>query len=150
MKKLYFIGIALAAVSLMSCHHEIQNEEQIIDEDQVEMAPNETEELPLYKVENGQIIPQHDRPLIVDFYATWCPPCKKLSPIFKELAEEFKGRIDCVSIDVDQEYDLAKSYNVNSIPTLVFFNKDGQIQTTVTGFRDKDQLLAIINSAYGF
>lgn len=149
MKKGILLGLIVASAGFLSCQGHARSE-KIAGEENIEMAPNEVEEQPVFKVENGKIIPRGDRPLIVDFSATWCPPCRQLKPIFEKLADEFKGRIDFVTIDVDENPEIAQAYGVQSIPMMVFFNKDGQIQDTLVGFRDRDQLLAAINAYYGF
>lgn len=61
-----------------------------------------------------------DKPCLVDFYATWCGPCKALAPILEELAEEYDGKIQIYKVDVDQEEELAAAFNVRSIPTLLW------------------------------
>ena len=60
------------------------------------------------------------RPALIDFYAKWCGPCQRLSPIIDELAEEYDGRVDIYKVDVDAEQELAKLFKVRSIPTLVY------------------------------
>ena len=65
------------------------------------------------------------RPAFIDFYAKWCGPCQRLSPIIDELAEEYDGRVDIYKVDVDAEPDLAKLFNVRSIPTLVYIPTSG-------------------------
>ena len=150
MKKVFLIlSIAVCGV-LLSCHGNAKAENEIVDEKNIEMTPVEVTEEPIFKVEDGKIMPKHDRPLIVDFSAVWCPPCQKLKPIFEKLADDFKGRIDFATIDVDQYPELAQAYGVSNIPTMIFFNKDGQIQDRIMGFQDRDQLLAAINTYYGF
>lgn len=61
-----------------------------------------------------------DKPCIVDFYATWCGPCKMIAPILEELAAEYAGKIDIYKIDTDKEQDLAAAFGIRSIPTLLF------------------------------
>lgn len=149
MKKGLLIGLLVVSGCLFSCKGNAKTE-TIVDEENIEVAPVETEEVPAYKVENGKIIPTDGKPMIVDFSATWCPPCQQLKPIFKKLADDFRGRISFVTIDVDENQDLAMSYQVQSIPMLVFINPDGQIQNTIVGFQNRDQLLAAINTYFGF
>ena len=67
-----------------------------------------------------------NKPAIVDFFATWCGPCKALSPIMEELAEEYNGKVDIYKIDVDQEEELAAAFGVRSIPTLLFIPLKGK------------------------
>ena len=149
MKKIFLLSIVVATSLLFSCKGNAKPE-SIPDEEMVEMTPNEVVEVPQYKVEGGKIIPTDGKPMIVDFSATWCPPCRQLKPIFEKLAEDFRGRITFVTIDVDENPALAQSYNVTNIPMMVFLNKDGQIQNTIVGFQDRDQLLAAINTYFGF
>lgn len=66
------------------------------------------------------------KPAIVDFYATWCGPCKVLSPIIEELAKEYDGKIVVYKVDVDKEQDLAAAFNVRSIPTLLWIPMQGE------------------------
>ena len=69
-----------------------------------------------------------DKPCIVDFYATWCGPCKMVAPILEELAEEYAGKIDIYKVDTEKEEGLAASFGIRSIPSLLFCPMDGQPQ----------------------
>ena len=149
MRKAFFLSLILASTCFLSCQGNAKTE-AIPDEENVEMAPNEVVEVPSYKVVDGKIMPTDNKPMIVDFSATWCPPCQQLKPIFEKLAEDFRGRITFVTIDVDDNPDLAQAYGVTNIPMMVFINKDGQIQSTLVGFQNSDQLLAAINTYFGF
>ena len=84
-------------------------------------------------------------PVIVDFWATWCPPCKILGPILEEIAEEYDGKVLVCKVDVDQNQSLAQKYAVRSVPT-VFFFKGGEIKDQVIGVLPKDQLAAKIDA----
>ena len=64
-------------------------------------------------------------PALIDFYASWCGPCQRLSPIIDELAEEYEGKVDIYKVDIDAESDLARLFKVRSIPTLVYIPMDG-------------------------
>ena len=149
MKKSILLSLVLASGCLLSCQAQAKTD-AVVNEENIEMAPNEVVEEPVFKVVDGMIKPENGRPMIVYFSATWCPPCKQLKPIFEKLAEEFKGRVDFVTVDVDENPQLAQAYGVQSIPMMVFLNKDGQIQNTLVGFQNRDQLLAAINSYFGF
>jgi len=70
-------------------------------------------------------------PAIIDFYATWCPPCKKLSPLVEDLAVKYKGKIIVYKVDVDAEPQLAQSMGISSMPTLLFIPASGQAQQSV-------------------
>ena len=149
MKKGMLLRLVVASGCFLSCQGH-QKADAVVNEENIEMAPNEVVPEPVYKVSDGKIIPQNGRPMIVDFSATWCPPCRQLKPIFERLAVDFKDRIDFVTIDVDENPQLAQSYGVQSIPMMIFLNKDGQLQNTIVGFQDRDQLLAAINTYFGF
>ena len=79
--------------------------------------------------------------VLVDFYATWCGPCKMLSPVLDNLSEEVD--IDIVKIDVDKHSDLAREYGVMSIPTLIVFENNNEIKRTL-GFMDKEKIKEFI------
>jgi len=78
-------------------------------------------------------------PVVVDFYADWCGPCKMLAPILKEVAEEYVGKVKVCKINVDNEMEIAEKYEIVAIPTLIYF-KNGDIVNTVSGFMDKTAL----------
>lgn len=81
------------------------------------------------------------KPVLVDFSAVWCGPCKMLDPIVKQLAGEWDGRVKVVKIDADQNPNILMQYGVLGIPTLLFF-KDGEIKERITGYLPKDKLVA--------
>ncbi len=78
--------------------------------------------------------------VLVDFFATWCGPCKMLSPVLDEVANELNGKIDIVKVDVDQESGLAQQYGIMSVPTMLIF-KDGVVIKQLQGFMPKVQVL---------
>ena len=79
------------------------------------------------------------QPVLVDFFAEWCGPCKMQAPIIEELAEEYQGKAKILSLDVDKSQQTAGQYQVMSIPTLIFF-KEGQEVDRVTGALPKDAM----------
>ncbi len=83
-------------------------------------------------------------PAMVDFYATWCGPCKSLTPIVEDLAREFQGRLKVAKLDIDEAPGVASSHGIMAVPTLIFF-KNGNEHRKVTGFKNKPELLQIVN-----
>ena len=84
-------------------------------------------------------------PVLVDFWAEWCGPCKMISPIVDEISQELEGKLKVVKINVDEAQELAGKYQVMSIPTLLLF-KGGEIAEQIVGAMSKDQLLEKINA----
>jgi len=81
-----------------------------------------------------------DQPVLVDFWATWCPPCRELAPILEELAVELDGKLTVGKLDTDENMDTAAAYGVYSIPTLLLF-KNGEPVERIVGFKPKGALL---------
>jgi len=86
-----------------------------------------------------EIVLQAKTPVLVDFWAEWCGPCRMVAPVVEELAEEYEGRISFVKMDVDQNPKTASGYGIMSIPTLLIF-KDGSPVSNIVGFRPKAEL----------
>ncbi len=84
-----------------------------------------------------------ERPAIIDFFATWCGPCKMLSPILDELSEEYEGKVDFYKVDVDKEAELEEAYNIRTVPTLLLCNADGSFKQML-GTVTKNELKKII------
>ena len=100
-------------------------------------------EIELYKETFEQEVLQSDIPVLVDFWATWCGPCKMIAPIVKEIADEYDGKILVGKVNVDEEPDLTMQCNVSSIPTLMVF-KNGQLVNKAVGYREKDEILKML------
>ncbi|MDD5669339.1 MAG: thioredoxin [Candidatus Omnitrophica bacterium] len=80
-----------------------------------------------------------DKPVLVDFWATWCGPCKMIAPLIEEVAKEYADKIKVGKVDVDENSRIASQYGIMSIPTLMFFKK-GQIVEQVVGALNKAEL----------
>ena len=85
-----------------------------------------------------------DKPVLVDFTATWCQPCKMIDPIVKQLAQEWDGKVKVVKLDADANPDVLMQYGVLGIPTLMLF-KAGEVKERVTGYQPKDKLVAKVS-----
>lgn len=84
--------------------------------------------------------------VLVDFYADWCGPCRMLTPVIEELAQEMSGKMTVAKVDTDQAVNVASHFEVTSIPTLILF-KEGEIVKRVVGLKDLDSLRKIVSEA---
>jgi thioredoxin 1 len=92
---------------------------------------------------NFEMIIKENRPVIVDFHAEWCGPCKAQSPILGEVASELGDKVKVIKIDVDQNRALANRYQIQNVPTMMVF-KDGQIKYRQAGVHSKSQIINIL------
>jgi thioredoxin 1 len=95
--------------------------------------------------ENFDSVLQSNPVVVVDFWATWCGPCKMLAPVIEELASDFEGKAVVAKVDVDDNEDLARRFGIVSIPS-VFIFKNGEVVDKHIGFRQKAQLASAINA----
>lgn len=84
---------------------------------------------------------ESDKPVVVDFWAEWCGPCKKLSPILEEVAEELDGQVTIAKVNVDEERNLGAMFQILSIPNVLIFNHGEKVDEFV-GLRSKDDIVA--------
>ena len=88
---------------------------------------------------------QSDVPVLVDFYATWCGPCKSLAPIVDEIARDYDGKVKVAKVDIDRAPGVASSHGIMAVPTLILF-KDGAEARKMTGFKARPELDAAIQA----
>ena len=88
---------------------------------------------------------QDDKPMIVDFWAEWCGPCKMIAPLLDEIARENAGAVKIAKVNVDENQSLSLKYNIRAIPALLFF-KNGLLRDQVTGVTSKKDLLTRIDA----
>lgn len=89
-------------------------------------------------------VEQHELPILVDFYAEWCPPCRRLGPVLEDLAEELEGQLSIMKVDVQASQALASSLGVMNIPTMIIY-KDGEEVDRIVGGKGKNVLLRRLN-----
>lgn len=99
----------------------------------------------VYDLNQEELVFLGDKPAIVDFTATWCGPCQRIAPILDQLANEFEGKIVIYKVDIDKNRELAKMFNVSSIPAVLYIPLDGEPVMTV-GSRDKGKFTTEIQT----
>ena len=93
-----------------------------------------------------QEVIQSDIPVLVDFWAEWCMPCRMLAPTIDELADEFAGKVKVGKVDTDANRDVAMKYNISAIPTIILF-KGGEVEKKFVGVTSKDEFVAELKKA---
>lgn len=88
---------------------------------------------------------QNDKPVLVDFWASWCPPCVAIAPHVEDIAEEFAGKVDVAKLSVEENQIIPSKYDIRSIPTLLVF-QNGEVKETIIGFNSKAALAAKLNA----
>ena len=120
-----------------------------MEPDKADIRPQESQrkEAIMPKIVNtaefDELIAQSETPVLVDFFATWCGPCKMLAPVLEEVAAQAQGRAQVVKVDIDESPELAQRYGVMSVPTLMSFTAE-QPTATKVGVQPKQVLLSMI------
>ena len=87
-----------------------------------------------------EVVLQSDKPVLVDFWAPWCPPCRMLSPVIEQLHNEFEGKAVVAKVDIDNNQQVALEYGIRSIPTLLIF-KNGEVVDKIVGLSPKEVIV---------
>ena len=146
MKKKIIIAISIVvfvlAMVVISIFLNRQNETEIEGNDKQETAKTEEKIIEVTSRNFEEEVIKSEKPVIIDFYATWCGPCKRLSPIIEEVARENEN-VKFVKIDIDNIKDITLEYQVKSIPTLLLI-QNGEEKDRIVGIVDKNQILDFI------
>lgn len=174
MKRLFMIVFAIAAIAMTGCSQNKQNNKDNASADKTQDAKMDSKKNNTMNKDTSTAIngegkvnylttadfkkkvmdyekhPQEwvfegSRPAIIDFYATWCRPCKMTAPVVEELAKEYQGKIDFYKVDVDKEQELAATFGIESIPTFLFIPVKGK-PTAQMGAMQKADFEEIIKS----
>lgn len=100
-----------------------------------------------YQTNDKSIVLKSNLPVILDFYATWCRPCKMLAPELIEIQKQYKGKILVYKIDIDQEPELAQVFGVQSVPTVYLIKKDGNYDGFL-GYRTADEIKQVVDTFF--
>ncbi len=92
-----------------------------------------------------QLVTNSEKPVLVDFWASWCGPCRTLAPIIEQLAQDYTGKAVVAKVNVDEEGELAAKFRVMSIPTVILF-KGGQAAGKLIGARSKDEFVSLLDN----
>lgn len=148
MKKAYIlVAVVLGAAALAACSNSHNNTSASDSTRAAAVQQAIDQDSPIAIVDN-HIIPVDDYGTVVDFYADWCPPCKKLKPIFDEFKQKYEGRLNFVTINVDQYQNLASTYNVSNIPTLLFISRDGKELGRMVGLHAPEEIDSQLHSYF--
>ncbi len=148
MKTIYKIAAAVfcAAITLAGCGNAGAQNDRKKAKTATEAKEKAVKELnveqfnaKVYDTKADNMVYLGDKPAIVDFTASWCGPCQRISPILEELAKEYEGRIVIYKVDIDKNRELAEYFDVTSIPALLYIPTDGKAPSMTIGARSKEK-----------
>jgi thioredoxin 1 len=151
MKKLSIISATLFIMVLSSCNsiggNNSESTSADIKEGVVNQMSTETFKKLVYNYQKNpnNWVYEGSQPCVIDFYADWCRPCKMVSPIMEELAKEYKGKVVFYRINTDQERELSQTFNISSIPAILYVPKNGKPQMSV-GLASKEDYIQQIKT----
>lgn len=128
-KTITAIIMAIIAVTLTGCGNKTSNSATAGEVKMQTEAGN---------FKHPEYMPDNGKPTVIDFYATWCGPCKLIAPIFKQLKDKYGSEINFISIDTDENEDIAFQFGIESIPTFVFLDKDGKEISRIVGANEQE------------
>lgn len=128
---MYFV--LACSLLFLSCNGDAKSSESSDNMQQNAVATTNDAPASKMTVEDG-------KPMVVDFSATWCPPCQALKPVFAKLTKEYEGRITMVTVDVDENNEMAAKFNVQSIPTIIYFDAEGNQVNRTQGLLPEEEL----------
>lgn len=147
MKKISFLSVVILSLAFTSCN-------AVSPGSKAEISSGNGDVSALTNVMFKKLVFNYDinkewkfegtKPVIIDFYADWCPPCRKLSPLVEEIAKEYEGKIVVYKVDTDKEKELAQSLGIQSLPTLLFIPAKGKPQITL-GLIPKETIVEKVN-----
>ena len=143
MRKIWlFTFCAVAVMMIASCANSAKDAAKA-DQEVAEAVDPADVKMPFEIKDN--IIFNENVPVVVDFYATWCPPCKQYAPTFEAVAEKYEGSVCFVSLDTEEYPELCKTYEIEAIPTTVFIMPGGSVLGKETGALPMEELEAFVN-----
>ena len=151
MKKLSIISVTLFIMVFSSCNsiggNNTGNSTSEIKEGVVNQMSTETFKKLVYNYQKNpnNWVYEGNQPCVIDFYADWCRPCKMVAPIMEELATKYKGKVVFYKVNTDQERELSQTFNIRSIPALLYIPANGKPQMSV-GLSDKETYIQQIES----
>jgi thioredoxin len=147
MKRIIYISILLISLVLVNCtsgNSEIKNSASVSSTGAVKQLTSGEFKQVVYNYETGTEWKYEGTvPVIIDFYADWCPPCRQLSPLVEEIAREYNGKIVVYKVDTDKEKELAQKLGITSLPTLLYVPAKGNPQVTL-GYVPKETIVKTI------